>query len=73
MATLIKKKSPIDPERLRDHTILTTNPEWQQVPEEYIRVRAYYLWEQAGCPRCDGSEFWFKAESELRNEQAKSP
>ena len=66
MATLTKKKTHIDPERLRDHPILTTKPEWQQVPEEYVRVRAYYLWEEAGCPDGDGSEFWTRAESELR-------
>ena len=67
MATATKKKSPIDPDRLRDHPILTTKPEWQQVPEEYVRVRAYYLWEEAGRPDGDGCEFWARAESELRN------
>jgi hypothetical protein len=65
VATLTRKKALIDPDRLRDHKILSTNPEWQQVPDDYIRVRAYYLWEEAGRPECDGCEFWSKAESEL--------
>lgn len=24
---------------------------------------AYKLWEDAGCPQCDGKEFWYKAEA----------
>jgi hypothetical protein len=33
--------------------------------EEVIRARAYFLWEAAGHPCCDGVEFWLRAEQEL--------
>jgi hypothetical protein len=33
--------------------------------DEQIRARAYYLWEQAGKPDCDGVQFWLEAEREL--------
>lgn len=36
-------------------------------PEDDIRARAFALWEQAGCPDCDGVEFWLRAEQELKN------
>ncbi len=26
--------------------------------DEAIREKAYYLWEEAGCPESDGSNFW---------------
>ena len=29
-----------------------------------IRTDAYHRWEQAGCPACDGTEFWLAAERE---------
>lgn len=35
---------------------------------EQIRERAYYKWEAAGCPCCDGVEFWLQAEAELNGE-----
>ena len=33
--------------------------------EQKIRDRAYQLWQEAGEPYCDGSEFWFEAEAEV--------
>ena len=33
---------------------------------EQIATRAYYLWEAAGCPQCDGRQFWHQAEKEMR-------
>ncbi len=33
-------------------------------PED-VRLRAYFLWEAAGCPNCDGVRFWLAAEREL--------
>jgi hypothetical protein len=36
------------------------------VGAEGIRSRAYELWEQAGRPAGDGTEFWFAAERETR-------
>jgi Protein of unknown function (DUF2934) len=35
--------------------------------EEEIKVKAYLLWEQAGCPESDGTEFWIAAEKELKS------
>lgn len=32
---------------------------------ETIRESAYFKWMAAGCPCCDGVEFWLKAEAEL--------
>src|SRR5262245_12044052 len=34
---------------------------------EAVRVRAYFLWEEAGRPPGDGVQFWLAAERELRN------
>ena len=33
--------------------------------EERIRELAYYLWEEAGRPDCDGSSFWIEAEKQF--------
>lgn len=33
--------------------------------EEEIREKAYLLWEEAGCPQSDGTEFWVEAERQL--------
>lgn len=35
---------------------------------EDIRIRAYYLWEAAGRPKCDGKDFWYRAEAEMRGQ-----
>jgi hypothetical protein len=35
--------------------------------EDQIRARAYFLWEEAGRPECDGTHFWLEAEKELGN------
>jgi len=35
--------------------------------EDQIRARAYFLWEEAGRPECDGTQFWLEAEKELSN------
>lgn len=32
--------------------------------EEAIRLQAFLLWEQAGCPQGDGVDFWLKVEQE---------
>lgn len=37
---------------------------------EKVRERAYQLWQQAGEPDTDGSEFWFDAEAELAEQFA---
>jgi hypothetical protein len=33
--------------------------------EDAIRNKAYLLWEEAGRPECDGTEFWIEAEKQL--------
>lgn len=33
--------------------------------EDDIRLLAYYKWEKAGSPICDGTEFWEQAKLEL--------
>lgn len=34
----------------------------EQEALERIRADAYQRWERAGCPACDGAEFWLAAE-----------
>lgn len=36
--------------------------------DEAIRERAYFKWEAAGCPCCDGAEFWLEAEAEVNGQ-----
>ena len=33
---------------------------------EHLRELAYFKWQKAGCPDCDGVEFWLAAEAETR-------
>ena len=35
------------------------------VPEDVIRLSAYFKWVVAGRPECDGVGFWLEAEREL--------
>lgn len=42
-----------------------TSDECNKVCSSSVRELAYSLWEQAGCPTGDGSEFWYLAEREL--------
>ena len=37
---------------------------------EHVRELAYVKWQQAGCPDCDGIEFWLAAEAEMSAEAA---
>lgn len=36
-------------------------------PDQKIREKAYQLWEEAGCPECDGLKFWYEAEKLFSN------
>lgn len=36
------------------------------ITEDSVREKAYLLWEEAGKPEGDGSEFWFEAEKQLQ-------
>ena len=38
-----------------------------KVKGEIVRTMAYYDWEKAGKPECDGREFWFAAEKRFDN------
>lgn len=44
----------IDKRRLSSHS----------AKDDVIREQAYYKWEAAGCPCCDGVEYWLMAEAE---------
>ncbi|MDR6305915.1 hypothetical protein GGQ85_003641 [Nitrobacter vulgaris] len=37
--------------------------------DESIKVRAYHLWEKAGCPEGRDQEFYFQAEREQRDRE----
>ena len=39
---------------------------------KHVRELAYFKWQQAGCPDCDGVEFWLAAEAEIQEPQLKS-
>lgn len=45
-----------------------------QISEDQIRERAYYIWQQTGCPTGSELENWLRAEAELRlTGKAKQP
>jgi hypothetical protein len=46
---------------------ISGSEEKKNISEESIRETAYYLWEAAGKPSGDGSEFWIEAEKQLQN------
>ncbi|MFO0822169.1 MAG: DUF2934 domain-containing protein [Gemmataceae bacterium] len=45
--------------------VIARQPHGYTAKEELIRVRAYMLWEEAGRPESDGTQFWLQAEREL--------
>jgi len=36
-----------------------------------VREKAYFLWENAGCPIGDGFDFWLLAQEQIKEEQIK--
>ena len=42
----------------------------QNSPDEERALRAHRLWEERGCPIGSPEEDWFRAEEEIRSEQA---
>jgi hypothetical protein len=40
-----------------------------EVYEDWVRARAYQLWEDAGKPQGKIDEFWFLAEEQLKEER----
>ena len=45
----------------------TRQAEQPQVSEEQIRTLAYEMWEKAGRPPGDGSQFWAEAQQQAQN------
>jgi len=39
-----------------------------EITHEMIALKAYFTWQQAGCPDGREQEFWFAAEEELQHE-----
>jgi hypothetical protein len=69
-----KAATPTAPGKAPPPAPARANPTTHQPPrpgghptENDIRTRAFSLWEQAGCPQCDGVEFWLRAEQELKH------
>jgi Protein of unknown function (DUF2934) len=42
----------------------------QHSADEEVAIRAYRRWEERGCPIGSPEEDWFRAEEEIRSEQA---
>ncbi|MDD5746432.1 MAG: DUF2934 domain-containing protein [Candidatus Omnitrophica bacterium] len=38
----------------------------QALFDEYVRQRAYYLWEEKGKPQGDDMDIWLRAEQDIR-------
>jgi len=55
------------PAEAADATRLQPPKREGQPTEDAVRARAHSLWQQAGEPSGDGTEYWFRAEQELRN------
>jgi hypothetical protein len=51
---------------------MSDDPVMQQtpIPHEEIALRACRLWEERGCPIGSPEEDWFRADEEIRSEQA---
>ncbi|MBR7159050.1 MAG: DUF2934 domain-containing protein [Alphaproteobacteria bacterium] len=43
-----------------------------KLSDDYIREAAYFMWENDGRPETDGTEYWFKAMSQLSSTCSKS-
>jgi hypothetical protein len=54
-----------DHHRINIHQLLDRSPS-RAVPEDDIRLLAYYKWEAAARPEGDGVQFWLDAENDLR-------
>jgi hypothetical protein len=61
-----KASKPIVP--AKDSVALGSTPE----PEQIARL-AYSYWQALGCPKGSSEEDWFRAESELRRQTARTP
>jgi hypothetical protein len=41
----------------------------RRTADDEVRPLAYQKWQEAGCPACDGVEFWLAAEIEILRRQ----
>ncbi|MDB6027979.1 MAG: hypothetical protein JWM68_4202 [Verrucomicrobiales bacterium] len=46
--------------------------EYQQLTDEQVSVRAYYLWERDGRPQGHDQDYWLRAKEELICENSRS-
>ncbi len=53
------------PESFSGQTCCSISSIKEEICEEIIREKAYFLWEEAGRPECDGTQFWIEAEKQL--------
>ena len=62
------KERPVRPEQSQSQ-LKAPKPERRaddgRAHEDEIRPLAYRKWQEAGCPVCDGVEFWSVAETEI--------
>lgn len=66
MLTLKKKPARQEPPRSQAKSPLGGQGAEQAAGhEDEIRPLAYRKWQEAGCPACDGVEFWLAAETEI--------
>lgn len=62
-----KKEAKMNETIVLSSLSISGSEEKKSISEESIRETAYYLWEAAGKPSGDGSEFWIEAEKQLQN------
>lgn len=44
----------------------------ENIFDEYVRMRAYYIWQELGQPQGADMEIWLSAEKDIRQQLAKS-
>ena len=54
-----------NPAEAADSVSLQPAPQPAAVTDEQVRERAHQMWEQAGRPDGDGTEYWYRAQQEL--------
>lgn len=49
-----------------------SNDTCNDICQDSVRERAYFIWENAGHPTGDGANFWLLAEEQIREEEKKN-
>ncbi|MEO7206876.1 MAG: DUF2934 domain-containing protein [Steroidobacteraceae bacterium] len=62
----VSRSGPLEP----DHDPLSVLAETKEGLDQFVRDRAYFLWEQAGRPDGAAEEFWHKAQHQRWCERA---